>query len=137
MAGFEIFTKRMVPLKRAPSITIQKRGAISINKSAYLALGEPDAVELMYDRAEHRVGLRAVSAALEHAYPVRQSGAGDNGPFVISAVAFTHFYDIDTSRSLRWEAQLIDDVLYINLDSQGTPVTSNRAGQHPEGSQHA
>ncbi|UQX89410.1 hypothetical protein M6D93_05240 [Jatrophihabitans telluris] len=127
MTGFEIFTKRMVPLKRAPCITIQKRGAISINKSAFLALGEPDAVELMYDRAEHRVGLRAADPRLDHAYPVRQSGGGDNGPFVISAVAFTHFYDIDTSQSLRWEALLIDDVLYIDLDSKATPVTSNRA----------
>lgn len=127
MPDFEVFTKRLVPLKKTPLVTIQKRGTISLNKSAYSALGEPEAVELLYDRDERIVGLRAAESSLEHAYPVRSATGRGSGPYIISAIAFTKFYDIDTEQSLRWRAHLVEDVLCIDLDSTGTPVTSNRA----------
>ncbi|MDQ2959078.1 MAG: hypothetical protein M3Y42_19245 [Actinomycetota bacterium] len=127
MPDFEVFTRRLVPLKKTPLVTIQKRGTISLNKSAYAALGEPEAVELLYDRDERVIGLRPAEPTLEHAYPVRSATGKGAGPFVISAIAFTKFYDIDTGESLRWQAQLIENVLCIDLDSTATPVTSNRA----------
>ncbi len=127
MPDFEVFTRRLVPLKKTPLVTIQKRGTITLNKSAYSALGEPDAVELLYDRDERIVGLRPVEASLEHAYPVRPTISRGSGSYVISALAFTAFYDIDTEQPRRWHAHLVDDVLCIDLDSAGTPVTSNRA----------
>ncbi|MGI8667346.1 MAG: hypothetical protein ACR2N4_15200 [Jatrophihabitans sp.] len=127
MPDFEVFTKRLVPLKKTPLLTIQKRGTISLNRSAFVALGEPDAVELLYDRDERVVGLRPVEAAMEHAYPVRSATAKGSGPYVISAIAFTKFYEINTDQSLRWQAHLVGDVLCIDLDSTATPVTSNRA----------
>ena len=42
-------------------------------------------------------------------------------------MAFTKFYDIDTSQSLRRNAFLDDGVLCLNLNDLATPVTSNRA----------
>ena len=45
---FETFTRRMVPLVKKPTVTIQKRGTLSFNKAAQVALGEPEAVELLY-----------------------------------------------------------------------------------------
>lgn len=127
MPQFETFTKRMIPLKRDPHITIQKRGTMSLNKSAYVALGSPDAVELLYDTGERIVGLRPADSLAEHAHTVRASTTSGSGTFAISAMAFTKFYDIDTTRSLRWAAYLDDGVLCINLNDPATPVTSNRA----------
>ena len=128
MPNFETFTKRLVPLKKQPLVTIQKRGTISLNKSAHIALGAPEAVELLYDQDEMIVGLHPVEATVEHAYPLRSASGKDTGPFVISAIAFTKFYRINTDVSLRWAAYIEGDVLCIDTKSPGTPVTSNRAG---------
>lgn len=129
MPQFETFTKSMVPLKRDPHVTIQRRGTMSLNKSAYVALGSPEAVELLYDPAERIVGLRPVDPRADHAYTVRASTTSGSGTFAISAMAFTRFYDIDTTQSRRWPAYLDDGVLCINLNHPATPVTSNRAGR--------
>lgn len=124
---FETFTKGLVPLKRQPRVTIQKRGTISLNKAAYHALGKPGFVELLYD-AEHAImGLRTAQPQVTHAYPVRSSSGTDNGPFVISAMAFTHFYDIDMSASRRWPAYLEGDVLCADLTGPCTIVTATRS----------
>ena len=54
------FRVGLVPLKRQPSVTIQKRGTISLNKAAEVALDCPKTVELLYDAERRVVGLRAV-----------------------------------------------------------------------------
>jgi hypothetical protein len=127
MANFEAFSRRMLPLKADPHVTIQKRGTISLNRSAFVALGEPSAVELLYDRDRSIVGLRPVDAKADDAYQVRRSSPSASGPWVISAMAFTRFYDIDTTQSLRWSAYLDNDVLCADISEAGRPVSSNRA----------
>lgn len=131
MPNFESFNRRMVPLKSVPHVTIQKRGTLSLNRSAYVALESPDAVELLYDRDERVIGLRPVPASDKDASHVRASAPSDRGPWVVSAMAFTKFYDIDTSTTMRWEAYLDDGVLCVDLRTEGVPVTSNRAAHRP------
>lgn len=127
MPTFEVFNRRMVASSNAPWVTIQKRGAISLNKAAFDALGAPPAVELLYDRTAHIVGLRPAEAGAPHAYLLRQAAGPGHGPYVVSAIAFTKFYEINTDQSMRWGALVIDGVLCVELDSIATPVTSNRA----------
>jgi hypothetical protein len=127
MANFESFHRGLLPLKDDPHLTIQKRGTISVNRSAFEALGAPDAVELLYDRERDIVGLRGIDPKADNAYLVRRTTSSASGPWVISAMAFTHFYDIDTAVSKRWTAFLDDDVLCADLSTPGTPVSSNRA----------
>jgi hypothetical protein len=129
MANFETFTKRLVPLGKRPFVTIQKRGTISLNKAAYVALGEPDTVELLFDADERLVGLRSIEYLADHAYPVRGVG-NDPTSYLVAGTAFTKYYGIDTTASRRWPAELIGDVLSIDLKTPGTVVTSNRAGHH-------
>lgn len=128
MPDFETFTRRMIPLVKKPSITIQKRGTMSINKAAHMALGSPAAVELLYDKTEQIVGLRAVDPVVDHAYPVRAQNNKDDGPFILSGSAFTKYYKINTSEARRFTAEMQGDVLCINLRGDGTVVTSNRNG---------
>lgn len=127
MANFETFSRDMVPLKAPPHVTVQKRGTISLNRSAFLLLGSPDAVELLYDREQSMLGLRPIDPGADSAYRVRRSSNSSSGPWVISAMAFTKFYDIDTTTSLRWAAYLEKDTLCADLSRAGVPVTSNRA----------
>ncbi len=132
MPTWETFKKRMVPLTKAPYVTIQKRGTMSFNKSAHAALGSPEAVELLYDADAQIIGVRAVEPTVEHAYPIRATGGGKNddaGSYMVSGRAFTVYYKIDTEVSRRYPATMADDILCIDLTGQATEVTSNRNGR--------
>ncbi len=133
MTKFETFNRDLPQLKADPQITILRRGILSLNKPAHSALGSPDAVELLYDSCERVLGLRPVDPRATNGYVVRRPRSGGRGPFVITAMAFTRLYDIDTAQSLRWDAYLDDDgVLCVCLDDVATPVTSNRARHHDD-----
>lgn len=125
MSGFEVFTKKMAPLGKTPGVTIQKRGIITINRSAHALLGKPRAVELLFDRERKRIGLRPVDESAQHGNLLRPQGSGDTGPMVVAGTAFTKYYNIDTAVSRRWVPQLEDGVMVLELD-QGVVITSNR-----------
>ena len=127
MANFESFSRRMLTPKSEPYVTMQKRGTLSLNRTAYDAIGRPGSLELLYDREAQLIGLRPVSHDLPNAYHVRTATPSPNGPWVISATAFTKYYGIDTSRSVRWPAYLDGGILCVDLSTPGSPVTSNRA----------
>jgi hypothetical protein len=128
MPEFETFTRRMIPLVKKPAVTIQKRGAMSFNTAAYVALRSPEAVELLYDKTMQIIGVRAVDPGVDHAYPMRPQGHKDEGPYIVSGAAFTKYYGIDTEQARRWHADLEDGVLCIDLRQPGQVVTSNRNG---------
>jgi hypothetical protein len=133
--GFEVFNKRLAPLSKTPSVTIQKRGLMSLNRAAYALLGEPKAVELLYDREERVIGLRPVSEDVPHAYPLRaQSSKQQAGPLMLAGTAFTQHYDIDTSVSRRWVPRMRGEVLCIDLKQEGVEATSNRGRRRPDNS---
>ncbi|ROQ05547.1 hypothetical protein EDF54_2166 [Rathayibacter sp. PhB93] len=122
---FEVFDKRMAPLAKAPSVTIQKRGIFSINKAAHKLIGEADTVELLYDKEEQIIALRPSSDS--HAYVVRSQAGRDTGQVVMSATAFTQYYDIDTAVSRRWTPYVQDGMLCIDLKGHSVEVKGNRA----------
>jgi hypothetical protein len=126
---FEVFTRRMVPLAEKPYVTVQKRGNLTLNKSAHVTLGEPTAVELLYDSEAKIIGFRAVAETVEHAYPLRPQGGKDAGPYIVAGMAFTKYYGIDTTLARRFPAEMDDDVLCVNISQPGTVVTSNRNGR--------
>jgi hypothetical protein len=126
MPDFETFTKRMIPLTKAPYITIQKRGTISFNKAAHAAMGEPSAIELLYDADAKIIGFRPVEPTVEHAYPIRAIGGNTDGTFMVSGTAFTKYYGIPTVVATRRKAEMVDGVLCIDLNDAGTQVTGPR-----------
>ena len=127
MHNFESFSKNQAQRHTDPQITVLQRGTLSLNRSAYLALGSPKAVELLYDSGDRVVGLRPTDVHAPNAAVVRQPSRGEKGPFLVTAMAFARFYGIDTTQSLRREAVLEDGILCMGLDDAATPVTSNRA----------
>jgi hypothetical protein len=128
LSGFETFTKRMVPLGKDPYVTIQKRGLLSFNKSAFLAMGSPEAVELLYNRDARVIAVRAVEDTVPHAYRFRSLGGQkkESTTFMVAATAFTNYYDIPTEVSVRRKAIVEDGLLLIDLKDEGVVVTSNR-----------
>ncbi len=127
MPNFERYSKDLVPLKRDPWVTLQKRGAISLNQSAYVLLDRPGAVDLLYDADSMIIGLRKADVNERDVHFVRSPTGKEGGPFVISAIAFMRYYDLALEASFRWPAYLDDGNLCIDLSRPGTVVTSNRA----------
>lgn len=123
--GFEVFDKRMAPLAKAPSVTIQKRGIFSINRAAHKLIGEPETVELLFDKENQVIALRPSKEP--HAYSIRPQSSRDTGQVILSATAFTQYYDIDTSVSRRYKPYEQDGMLCIDLAGSSTVVRGNRA----------
>lgn len=127
--AFEVFDKRFAPLQRAPAVTIQKRGIISLNQAAHALIGSPKVVELLYDRDEKIVGIRPSSEDVPHAYAFRPQGGvakGETAPVVVAGTAFVQYYGIDVTVSRRWTPNLQDGILCVDLKEPGTPVVGNR-----------
>lgn len=125
--GFELFDKRLVPVAKAPSVTIQKRGILSINKVAHDMIGAAETVELLYDKEERIIAIRPADGSSPHAYTIRPQSQRGTGQAVLSATAFTQYFDIDTTVSRRWVPYVIDGMLCIDLKGQSAEVRGNRS----------
>ena len=123
---FEVFDKRMTPLAKAPSVTIQKRGVISLNKAAHDLIGNAETVELLYERDRQVMAVRSTDDSSPHAYAVRNGSKRGPGQAIISATAFTQHYGIDTTATRRWKPFVEDGMLCVDFTQEGTVITGNR-----------
>lgn len=125
---FEVFDKRPTVFSNGgPQVTIQARGVLSLNRAAHVLIGEPEMVELLYDRAEQVVGIRPVSRDVSHGYRIRlQSASKPAGPLLISGTAFLTYYGIDTT-TRRWTPTLRDAILCVDLKEPSALVVGNRS----------
>ncbi|PLC10771.1 hypothetical protein AUQ48_17135 [Kocuria flava] len=128
---FEVFDKRMTPLAKAPSVTIQKRGVISLNKAAHNLVDNAETVELLYDPDRKVMALRATDDSSPHAYAVRSGSKRGPGQAIVSATAFTAHYGIDTTTTRRWKPFVEDGMLCVDLTTEGTVITGNRTKTQP------
>lgn len=126
VVGFQVFDKRMTPLAKAPSVTIQKRGVISLNRAAHELIDSAETVEFLYDRDRQVVALRAADDSSPHAYAVRNGSTRGPGQAIVSATAFTAHYGIDTTATRRWKPFVEDGMLCVDLTTEGTVITGNR-----------
>lgn len=121
--GFEVFDRRHTPLRGEPSVTIQKRGLISINGAAHALIDRAQVVELLFDKDRKVIALRPADAS-PRAYELRKPSR--SGQTMLSAVAFTQAYDIDTSISRRYQPHVEDGMLCIDLTGRSIEVHGNR-----------
>jgi hypothetical protein len=134
MPNFQTFDKRAIPMKKRPQVTIQAKGTLSFNASAHHLLGEPKAVELLYDREERIIGFRPTEPDGLNAYPMRPVSAGGN--FVVAGIAFLKYYDIPFGVPVRYEADFADGVLMVDLKGEGREALSYR-GRASQGDERA
>jgi hypothetical protein len=111
--AFEVFTKKAVGSVSEPFVSIQKKGIIAMNHAAFDALGQPKAVELLFDRERQRVGLRAVDPNVDHAYVVRPNAKGSS--HLVSGTRFAKHYGIPVEVDQRWPAHMDKNVLVIDI----------------------
>lgn len=127
--GFQVYEKGSAPVPTTPSVTIQKRGLISINRAAYDLINRPEGVELLWDSERKAIALRPAELTNQNAYPVRPqvvSADKDKGPWLIAGTLFTQFIGLDTSEAFRWTPTAEDGCLVIDISQPGSRATSNR-----------
>lgn len=122
---FEVFNKRGAPVSKEPTVSVLRGGPIALNKAAVEAMGEPPAVELLFDREQQRIGIRGVSDQARHAYPLRNT-ASNTSQYLISGVAFTKFYDINTDVSRRYPAYMTGNMLTVDVRGPSVEIGHTR-----------
>lgn len=120
--GFEVFDKRNAPLKKAPSLTIQKRGIIAMNSAAHAMIGNVEIVDLLFDKERRVMAIRPAEMS-PHAYALRVNKR--SGQAILSAAAFVKFYNIDATVSRRYEPFKDADMLCVSVDGESVAVHGN------------
>lgn len=124
--GFEEFDRTKAAYGRKPNVTIQPRGLISINQSAYRKMGEPEYVVLMFDREERLVGIKGTSDT-EKGYRVRVA-TRPGSPAVISGSAFLNYYDLNLDETRKWTPTFDGGVLILDFKDPGRTVGNRASG---------
>jgi len=128
--NFEEFSRTAARAGRGnPMFTLQARGLLSFNQAAFAALGEPDAVALLYDGDNHVVALRKVDLTHANAYQVRKQQ--NTQSYLVGAQAFTAYYSIPTPRARRFPGVDYGDGVWGFALDQGAPVQNRRGAQEP------
>lgn len=117
MPNWETFTLQGSRGVTEMRVSLNARGVFTLNQLAFDELGNPEAVELLFDRAEKLVGLKAVDKNLKHAIKVRKQGK--NKSYLIGAKAFCKYYKIDVSKTVRFEDITMENGVMV-LDTEKT-----------------
>ena len=65
--NFERFDKRGARLVKTPELTIQAKGTMSMNAAALNLIGDPEAIEFLYDPDAKVIGIRPAIHEDSHA----------------------------------------------------------------------
>lgn len=128
--NFQRFDKVGTRLVKVPELTIQSKGTMSMNAAAHHLMGEPEAVEFLYDPEANVIGLNPVPREDPHAYPLRGVGGKKNpnpNSYIVAGTAFLNYYKIPFGDPVRREVKLVDGVLIVDLNDPGRSAVSNRA----------
>ena len=99
---------------KEPRITINKRGMFYLNHPAFLALGEPLAVELIMEKMRRVIGMKSADPLRENVFDVKQHGTGNYKR--ISASAFCQHFRLYTGGTLLFNNIRFDDEGVLRLD---------------------
>ena len=95
-----------------PTISIQKSGALTWNRGAQQALGEPEVVQILFDEERKLLGLRKVDGESE-GFRVRR--LGNQNTWITSARGALRRVGLLPSRAYRRVAELQEGVLAIDV----------------------
>jgi hypothetical protein len=135
--AWEIFTRK-VRRSGSPSVTFNKLGRISLNKTATATL-EKDAVEfvlLLWDAPKRQIGIRPISKKDQRAYKVAYGQKGNGAGF--SAKTFLDYigYDYTESRAfpISWnesESMFVGEVPadYLSQQRQQPLLVDQQSGK--------
>lgn len=111
----------------SPCVTIRRAGQFALNTAALEALGQPEAVVLLFDKDEKMVGFQASDPADPNAFSLRLRTAPEVVRPTIPARTFLRHYGIERRETRRYPALFFSEMLVIDLkdeDEATPPATS-------------
>lgn len=108
-------------------VTLNRKGNIVMNRTAYERLGAPAAFLLLFDAVNNRIGLKPAAASTRNAYPA--SPSGPSGGRLIRAYRLLQDFGIVVPDTLQFQNPEIDHDGILILDLR-TARTSPRAANH-------
>lgn len=98
-------------------VSIHLRGILALNQQAQEALGNPDAIELFYDREYRIIGMKGAPRSSPDAYTVRHHAKHSSQ---IAGQSFLEFYNVPQSvRGRRYRAE--KDGVFLTVDLTQDP----------------
>ncbi len=131
LEGFEKWDRQTAPKTDAPLVTVQQGGLFSLNQPAIDAMGNPEKVEIFFNRDRQVIAFVPAEPDSITAYPPRKQGSQKN--YYVAGQKFTKYYKINTTVARRYSVTVEDSVLYLDLNSPSTIATGARARSDDEG----
>jgi len=107
-----------------PRVTLNTKGYIVMNRRAHELIGKPQAVLILFDRINSRIGLRAANPGLRNAYRLSKTSGGA-GSRLVRANRLLTTKGIDVPETLQFHEPRIDQDQVLILDLR-TARVSNR-----------
>ena len=103
------------------------KGWIAINGVAHKRMDLPEAVHLLYDAVNHRIGLKPTSRAMKHSFPLLHNGSARRGRRV-AALKLVREVGIVVRETIEFRNIEIDQDGIMILDLRDTRVSMRSRG---------
>lgn len=112
---------------RAMYVSLNQRGLIVLNRHTYKAMGEPEAVQLLFDADNVTIGLRPCELLMPNAFKINRRG--ESGTHIITATRFTKAHQINPTGTIRFLKPHIEDgVLILDIGLTARTTQTPRTG---------
>lgn len=102
-------------------VTLNGKGEIVFNRSTWNRLGSPDAVHILYDKTNNRIGLKPTRLAIDDAYPIQKNNR--HGSRKVRAYRLLAEYAIDLPETVQFPTARIDEDGILILDLRTARVS--------------
>lgn len=106
-------------------VTLNRKGIFLVNKAAFEALGEPEAVKLFHDERNNAVGIIKCEVEPENAFPVKQKDKYSNR--VICASPACRDFGIRVEKTIAFNGIEFDHNGVMSLDIDKATVIGRAA----------
>ena len=113
LEGFELFTEHRRHNASEPIVSIHAKGVIALNGAALDRMGQPEAVELLFNPERRVIALRPTTPS-RTAVPVRFPNKGSRSA-VVSAKSFLDRYGVNTEKATSLDVQFVGPVALLSL----------------------
>ena len=119
--AFEAFNKKdAAAANKDAEMTVLSNGLISLTWRAFEMLGQPDAVQFLFDESRSVIALNPVDKDDDNAYATRRPKDGAKGAVSVRGTTMLRYYDLEVSDTYKATPFMEDGYLCFEI----SPTTS-------------
>jgi len=108
-------------------VTMNRKGSIALNGTAYKRTGSPAAFLIMFDKVNSRIALKPTAAAMKNAYPAQKYGR--RGGRIVRAFRLLTEFGIDVPDTMEFKDAEIDRDGQLILDLRTARISPRAHSQ--------